>query len=121
MPVEGDKRMRAHLMIRFEPPHSTKLWKVDNKSRADNHATDPADELHRCFNRAARRNQIVDDQNALSGLDRVLVHFDDVGSVFELVVLPDGAPGQLALLTDRNEARVEPVRDRAAHNETARL
>ena len=49
------------------------------------------------------------------------MHFDDVGAIFQLIVLPDGAPGQLALLAQRHEAGPEPVGHRAAQNEAARL
>ncbi len=55
------------------------------------------------------------------GVDRVLVHLDDVDAVFERVVLADRPPGQLALLAERHEAGAEPVGDRAAENEAARL
>src|SRR5271166_6101132 len=108
-------------MIGFEPLHSTKLRQIDNKGGADDHAAHPPYELHRRFHRAAGCNQIVNDEDALSWLDGVFMHFDDVRAVFELVVLPDGAPRKLAFLADRNEARVEPVRYRAAYDETARL
>ena len=69
---------------------------------------------------AARGEQIVDDE-AAPPVDRVLVHLERVGAVLERVGLARGAVGQLARLAHRHEADAEPLGQRRAEDEAARL
>ena len=62
---------------------------------------------------AARGEQVVDDQHALPGLDRVPVHLEAVGAVLELVARPDGCRRQFPELPHRHEPGAEPIRDGA--------
>ena len=71
--------------------------------------------------RAARGDEIVNEQHRLTGLQRILVDLDDVDAVFQLVLLADGLRRQLALLADGHEAAAKAVGDGAAEDEAARL
>src|SRR6266508_2762177 len=53
--------------------------------------------------------------------DGVLVHLEGVGAVLERVGLARGAIGQLARLAHRHEADAEPIGQRRAEDEAARL
>jgi hypothetical protein len=57
----------------------------------------------------------------LTGLDRILLHLEVVGSVLLLVALGHALAGQLALLPDGHEARTEPERQSRAKEEAAAL
>ena len=61
------------------------------------------------------------DDHARALADRVGVHLEAVGAVLELVGRLDRLPGQLAGLPRRHEAAAEPVGERAAEDEAARL
>ncbi len=91
------------------------------KVAPDDRAARAPHELRRRLRRAARCDQVVDDQDALALADRVLVHLDHVDTVFQRVLLADGLPRQLAFLADRHEAAPEPVGDGPAQDEPARL
>ena len=77
--------------------------------------------LHRAVRGAARGDQVVDQNDALAGLHRVLVHLHLVDAVFERIGDRHRGVRQLALLADRHEAGRELVGDRAAEDEAARL
>ncbi len=100
---------------------AAEIGQVDDEGGAHHVGIELAQELDRGFRRAARGDQIVDQQHGLSGTDGVLMDLDDVDAVFELVVLADRLPRQLALLADRHEAAAQAVGHRAAQDEAARL
>src|SRR5690606_15089852 len=79
------------------------------------------DELGRCGGRAARSNQVVDDQVFASRADRVRVHFEMVRAVLELILRADGLPGQLAALAYEVHLDVETLRERRTDDEAAGL
>ena len=56
---------------------------------------------------AAGGQQIVNQQHAAAGLDRVGVHGDGVGAVFEVVILLVGLVGELAFFADGHEAGLQ--------------
>src|SRR5690606_26614367 len=120
MSLERDQRV-APYAAGFQFAEPAEVRQVDHKSGADHLAAGTADELGSRIGGAAGGDQVVDDENELSLTDRILVDLDGVDAVFERVLLPDGFPGQLALLADGDEAAAEPVRDGAAQNEAARL
>src|SRR5262249_3626929 len=70
---------------------------------------------------AAGREQVVDDQHLLSLVDRVAVHLEAVGAVFERVAHADRRVRKLPDLAYGNEARADPIRDRGAEDEPAAL
>ena len=70
---------------------------------------------------AAGREQVVDDEDPLAGLDGVAVDLEGVGAVLERVLDGQRLGRQLAQLADRHEARVQLVRHRRREDEPARL
>ena len=91
------------------------------KARPDHVALEPLDELDRPLDRPARREEVVDDQDLLPGLDRVAVDLERVRPVFEGVLHGDRLGRQLAQLADGDEARLQLVRHRRAEDEAPRL
>src|SRR5262245_56184311 len=69
--------------------------------------------------RSSSRQQIVDNQNALSRLDRILVHFQAVTAVFQLVGGAHRRRRQFAELAHRHEAGTDAIGNRRAQNEAA--
>src|SRR6266702_3981820 len=78
-------------------------------------------QLHRRLHRPAGGEQVVDDDHALPRLDRVEVNLQRVGAVLQVVADARGLRRQLLGLAYRHEARVQPVRQRRAEDEPARL
>ena len=70
-------------------------------AEADDLALEPLDQLDRALDRAARREQVVDDQDLLAGLDRVAVDLERVRAVFEGVLDRDRLGRELAQLAHR--------------------
>src|SRR5262249_10316541 len=109
MAFKRNQRMRTHTATALQPRCTAELWQIDYESSAGYLAAQTADQLNGGLGCAACCNQIVDNQDALTLFNCVLVHLDDVGAIFELIILPDGAPGQLALLADGDETGAEPL------------
>ena len=78
-------------------------------------------ELDRALDRAAGRQEVVDDQHLLARLDRVAMDLERVRAVFERVLDGDRLGRQLAELPDRDQAGVELVGHRGTEDEPARL
>ena len=70
---------------------------------------------------AAGRQQIVADENALAGLDRVFVNLQRVLSVLQVVFPLQDFGRQLLWFANRDEAGVQPIRQRGTKDESARL
>src|ERR1700710_625777 len=68
---------------------------LDGEAQADNLSAELADELHGGLHGAAGGEQVVDDENALAGLDGVEVDLEGVGAVFQVVVHASSLRGQL--------------------------
>src|SRR5260221_6090896 len=71
-----------------------------------------ADEIDGCARGASGGEQVVDDQDLLSLLDRVAVHFETVGPVFQIVADADLRGRELADLAYGDEARADAIGDR---------
>src|SRR5262245_4353514 len=95
--------------------------KLDQECQANDLALEPFHELDRALDRATGREQVVDDQDALPGADRVSVDLERVRAVLERVLDRDRLRGQLAELANGHETRAELVRHRGAEDEPARL
>src|SRR5262245_40664257 len=104
-----------------KPRRAAEIGQIDDEGSADHLGLELAQELDRGLRRAARGDQIVNEQHRFARGDGVLVNLDHVDAVFELVVLTDGLARQLALLADRDEAATQPVGHGAAQYEAARL
>lgn len=66
-------------------------------------------------------DDVVDDNDLLTGLDRVVLHLEVIGSVLLLVTLGDALAGEFALLPDGDEAGAESQSESGAEEETAAL
>ena len=97
----------------FEPVAALEEVELDEEREADDLALEPLDELDRALDRAAGREQVVDDQDLLAGLDRVAVDLERVRAVLEGVLDGDRLGRQLAQLADRDEPRVRAGRPSA--------
>src|SRR5690349_14861116 len=79
------------------------------------------DQLRRAPGGAAGREQIVDHRHLLSRLHRVHVRLEHALPVLQRVLDAVGLVRQLAQLADGREADLQPVRQRRAEDEAARL
>ncbi len=70
---------------------------------------------------AAGSQQVVTDENFLAGLHGVLMDFESVGAVLELVRDARRFRRQLFRFSHGDKTRAEPVRQRGSKNESARF
>src|SRR5262249_50044973 len=107
--------------LRLQALDAAKIGQVDHECGPDDLAPRLPDQLDGGLRRAARRNQVVNDEDALPSLDGLLVDLDGIDAVLERVLLTDRLPRQLALLAHRDEAAAQAVGHRAAQDEAAGL
>src|SRR5439155_24491558 len=77
--------------------------------------------MHSRQTRPPRCQQIVGDDDAHTGSDRILVHLKRVHPIFELIADALGFRGKLLGLSNRNETGAEVIRERRGENEFARF
>ena len=94
---------------------------LEHEREADHFAAEPFHEPGRGRGRAAGGDDVVDDERALAGRDRVAVDLQQVGSVFELVLLTLDLPRKLARLAERYQGLVHQVCQRRREQEPARF
>src|SRR4051794_38772001 len=82
---------------------------LDEKRQPDDIALEPLDQLDRALDRSAGRQEIIDDQDLLAGLDRIAMDLEGVRPVFEGVLDRDRLRRQLAKLPNRHETGVQLV------------
>src|SRR5262245_21199327 len=82
MPLERNQRVTIHA-VAFESPQSPELGQIDDERCADNLSARQAYELRGGLGRAARRDQVIHQQDTLTLADRVLVDLDGIDAVFE--------------------------------------
>ena len=70
---------------------------------------------------ATGSNQVVDDQDSVTRDNTVDVYLDLIGSIFQLVCLTNGLPGQLAFFPHSDETNGKLVCDCSTQDETARF
>src|SRR5204863_6520634 len=105
----------------LESPAPAQVGEVDHEARLDEAAAHLLDQPDRGGRGPAGGDEIVHQQDRLSGRDGVEVHLDPVGAVLELVVITRGLPRELAPLADRDEAGAEAMGDRPAEDEPPSL
>src|SRR5438477_2888347 len=88
---------------------------------AEDLPTELSNQVGRGSGRATGGKHIIHDQHGLTGLDRVLVNLQPVGSILELIVLAHRLPGQFAGFPDGHEAGAEAEGDSATRDEAASL
>src|ERR671918_1240496 len=94
---------------------------LDHEREADHRAAELLDQVDLGPGGAPRGQEVVVDKHARSALDRVGVQLERIEAVLERVLGADRAPGKLAWLAGRHEAAAEPVGERRAQDEPARL
>src|SRR5436853_5723414 len=82
----------------------------ENKTETRDPPTQLFDKPRGCGCRTAGRQHVVDDQNPLSVLNRVLMDLQAVRSVFEIVFPKLNFTRKLLRLTDRHEATAQRKR-----------
>ena len=78
-------------------------------------------QLHASSSGSSRRQQVVHNQHALSGLDRIAVHLQRVGSIFQFIGDARRLRRQLARLADRGKSCSQPAGQRRGEDEAARF
>ena len=94
---------------------------VNEEGDGDDLSTETADQLRRGRRGPARREQVVDDENALPLCDCVLVDLYGVRAVLEFILRAHCLGRELARLACRNETDAHLVRHGGAEDEPARL
>src|SRR4051812_17020869 len=89
---------------------------LNHKSSCDNRGPALSNEGNRAGSRAARRKNIIDDQNTVLGSQGVVMNLQDAAAVFERVFAAPRFGRQFARLADRDEARAQHASDAAAKN-----
>ena len=89
----------------LEPVAALEELELDQEREADHLALEPLDQFDRAVDRAAGREQVVDDQDLLTRRDRVAVDLERVRAVFERIFDGDRLGRQLAQLADGDETR----------------
>ena len=74
------------------------VGELDDDSNTRDCAARALDELYGGGQRTAGRDEVIDDQDPVTRLNRVYMDFDRVGAVLELVADRGGLVGQFALL-----------------------
>src|SRR5262245_42002740 len=118
--LEGHQRVTLN-PVSCEPRRTAEIGKINHESGSNDIGVNLAQQLDRGLRRPAGGDQVVDQKDWSARTERIFMNLDDVDTVFELVVLANCLPGQLALLADRHEAAAEPISDRATENEAACL
>src|ERR1700675_3882384 len=107
--------------VALQPLAPLEKSQLDQELAGDHGASQPLDQAQRRGHRAARREEVVHDQDLLALGDGVLVDGEDITAVLELVLFLDHHRGELALLAHGHEARPDLSRQHPAEDETARL
>src|SRR5919107_3420031 len=108
-------------VIAFNQLSALEELELDQGGDAHDLAAEALDEPGRGPGGAAGGEHVVDDQDPLAGDDGVGVQLEGGGAVLERVLLGLDLVGQLAGLTDGDEAGPEVVGDRRGEDEPARL
>src|SRR5579883_99645 len=94
---------------------------LDQKGQADNLAAQLLDQVDSGAHGAARRQQVVYQQDALTRADGVAVYLEDGAAVLQVVFDVDLVGGEFAVFAHRGEAQAQITGDRGAEDEAARL
>ena len=92
---------------------------LDGEGEADDFSAQLLDELDGGFHGAAGGEQVVDEDDALAGLDGVEMDFEGVGAVFEIIGDAGDGGGKLFGLADGDEAGIKAVSERGSKDEAA--
>ena len=120
MPLERDQRAHRHVEL-AQLVGAAEVGQIDDEAGGEHLGAELAQKLHRALRGAAGRDQVVDQDDAVALLHRVLVHLHLVEAVFQRIGDRHPLVRQLALLADRHEAGRDLMRHRAAEDEAARL
>jgi hypothetical protein len=97
------------------------LRQFDQEGKCIDVGAEPPQQPRRCGRGASRREQIIDNQNAVSLTDGIRVNFQRIGAVFQRVLFAKLLMRQLAGLAHGDEPGADCVRDRRSENVSACL
>lgn len=103
----------------LETLDAAEVRQSDHEGTLDEFGAHLAQEFDRRLRGSSRRDQIVDQQNLLTGFDRADVHLDPIASVFEIEISTDRFPGQLARLSKRHESDLKLIGDGGPEDESS--
>ena len=109
--------LRPNIGIEIFP--SFEEFQFDEKKKADHFAAEALDQLQRRPCCSACREEVIDEDDPLSGQHRIFVNLDMGLAVLERVGDAIGFPWQFPLFPDRDKTHSKPVRHRRAKDETA--
>ena len=98
---EGEGRGRGEFVT------ALKEGEFDEEGEADDVGTDFAEEATGGGGGPSGGKEVVDHDDAFAGLNGILMDFEGVFSVFELVAFLGGGGGEFARLADEDEAAAE--------------
>ena len=111
---------RAHV-VAFEFFASAEKIKLDDEKQTDDFAAETFDQIERRARRSARRQQIIDNQDAMTFADGVTVYFERVLPVFQIVGNGNFFRRKLFRLADGNETGIQMICQRRGENKSARF
>src|SRR5579871_3437333 len=111
---------RHHVVV-LKPFSALQEIQFHHERKSGNLAAECLCELGGSGGRASGRKQVVDDQHALAGLNRVLVDLQTCRAVFQVIMLLHGLGGKLAGLADGNESGLEAIGEGGPEDEATRL
>ena len=111
----------AEDVVLFEAVAAFEEVEFDGESQAGDISAELLDELDGGFHGAAGGEQVVDEDDALAGLDGVEVNLEYVGAVFEIVCDARDGRGEFSGLSDGNKTCIETVGEGGAEDEAARF
>ena len=118
-PIPSEVHQGKNGILKLLPPlEKSELYK---KRALDDFSVKLVDEINGGFHGPAGSEEVVCDDYLLSRLDRVLVNFELIGPVLELVDGVMGLVGELARFSNENNSRAKPVREGRTDDEASGL
>src|SRR5580698_1848273 len=105
----------------FEPFASMEKTQLDQERDLQNLRSQALEQIGGGSGRPASGQEIIHQDYAAAGFDRVGVDGDGVGTVFQIVALLVSAERQLSFLAHRNESALELVSRRRREDKAARV
>ncbi len=94
---------------------------LDEKAQRFDFAADFLDEIGNAARGATGGEDVIHDDDALAGLDRIRMHLQPISSIFELIGNLHGVRGEFPRLQNGNLAFAELVREGRREDESSAL
>src|SRR5579883_30692 len=111
---------RANVVAR-QPGAALQKIEFNDESEAGDFTAEFFDKLRYRLRRASGGEHIVNDQNIFAGIDRVAVDFENIRSIFKLILDALGDRGELFRFSYWYESGIERIRDGGGEDESAGL